>query len=129
VTIVGAAVVRDGRVLAAQRAAPPQLAGRWEFPGGKLEPGETEAAGLVRECREELGVDVEVGSRLGADIWVTTEAVLRVWLARLPGGEPQAYEHLALRWLAPDELDDVDWLAADRPLVAALRPVLEAVRR
>jgi 8-oxo-dGTP diphosphatase len=52
-----------------------------------------------------------------------------VWLARLRAGEPQAYDHLALRWLAPEELDDVDWLPADRPLVEALRPVLEAVGR
>ena len=121
--VVGAAL-RDGagRVLAAQRAGPAELAGRWEFPGGKVEAGETERAALVRECREELGVEVEVGERLGGDVPLGGgQAVLRVWTGRVVAGTPVAHEHTALRWLVADQLDEVDWLPADRPLAELLR--------
>ena len=64
-TVVGAAIVRERRVLAARRRTPANLAGLWEFPGGKVEPGEAELAAVVRECREELGVSVAVEGQLG----------------------------------------------------------------
>lgn len=124
VTIVGAAILRGGRVLSAQRAEPAALAGGWEFPGGKVEAGESDEIALLRECREELAVDIELDRRLGADIAVNGTAVLKVWTARLVGGEPTAVEHAELRWLARDELTDVAWLPADLPLVDALRHVL-----
>ncbi|WP_051703995.1 (deoxy)nucleoside triphosphate pyrophosphohydrolase [Glycomyces sp. NRRL B-16210] len=123
--VVGAAI-REGReVLAAARAYPPELAGLWEFPGGKLEPGETEAEALRRECREELGVNIEVGSRVGGDL-VTGGGrfLLRVYFARLVSGEPHAKEHAELRWLGPDELDSVPWLPGNRPAVETLRALL-----
>ena len=125
--IVGAAILRDGAVLACARAEPPEMAGRWEFPGGKVEPGESDVEALVRECVEELGVEVAVGERVGDDVplghgW----AILRVYLATLlDGGEPQLIEHAELRWLGADALDSVDWLPADAPIVAALRPVMK----
>jgi 8-oxo-dGTP diphosphatase len=121
--VVGAALLDgSGRVLAAQRAGPPELAGRWEFPGGKVEPGESDVAALARECQEELGVRIRLADRLGADLPVQGGGgVLRVWTGRIVAGEPVAREHLALRWLAPHELDQVDWLAADRPLIELLR--------
>ncbi|GAA4204727.1 hypothetical protein GCM10022220_15860 [Actinocatenispora rupis] len=122
--IVGAAIVRAGRVLAAQRATPAAAAGRWEFPGGKVEPGESEHDALVRECEEELGVRVAVLSRIGADVPMVNGAVLRLYLARLVEGEPRALEHAELRWLAADGLDTVPWLPADAPLAAALPPYL-----
>ena len=128
--IVGAAVLDDqGRVLAAQRAAPPELAGWWELPGGKVEPGETDEAALVRECAEELGIDIEVGERLGADVAIGSHgAVLRVWLARVrDGAQPERREHRDLRWLAADELRHVPWLPADLPLVDQL--AVELARR
>jgi 8-oxo-dGTP diphosphatase len=119
--IVGAAIVVDGRVLGCERAEPPDVAGKWEFPGGKVEPGESDIAALVRECAEELGVVVEVGERIGEDVPLAHgRAVLRVWLARLVSGEPEPLEHASLRWLAPDELDDVPWLPADAPIVTEL---------
>ena len=119
--VVGAAIVHDGRVLAARRSAPPAFAGGWEFPGGKVEPGETPAGALARECREELGVAVRVGDLLGtADIRPGFE--LHVYAATLLGGEPQPLQdHDELRWLAATELDEVPWLPADRPLLAAVR--------
>jgi 8-oxo-dGTP diphosphatase len=121
--VVGAALLDGaGRVLAGQRAGPPELAGRWEFPGGKVEPGESEVAALVRECQEELGVRIQLDARLGADLPVQGGGgVLRVWTGRIVAGEPVAHQHRALRWLAPDELDEVDWLPADRPLIDLLR--------
>ncbi|MFC0031259.1 (deoxy)nucleoside triphosphate pyrophosphohydrolase [Micromonospora chaiyaphumensis] len=124
--VVGAAIIVDGRVLACERSAPPEVAGRWEFPGGKVEPGEIETDALVRECAEELGVRVEIGARLGRDVRMAHgRSVLRVYVARLLDGEqPKALEHSELRWLAADELDSVAWLPADVPIVAALRPLL-----
>jgi 8-oxo-dGTP diphosphatase len=124
--IVGAAIVQNGRVLACARAAPPEVAGRWEFPGGKVEEGETELEALVRECVEELGVRVRVGERVGGDVPLAHgRAVLKVYLAQLVDGDrPQRLEHAELRWLAAHELDSVDWLPADAPIVAALHPHL-----
>jgi 8-oxo-dGTP diphosphatase len=126
--IVAAAIIVDGRVLAAERSAPPEVAGRWEFPGGKVEPGETDAQALARECLEELGVRVTVGERLGPDVPLAHgRAVLRVFTAALLDGEqPQALEHAAMRWLAADELDSVPWLPADKPIVGELSSLLAA---
>ena len=126
--VVGAALVRDGRVLAARRTAPPHLAGLWEFPGGKVDPGESDAQALVRELREELAVEAVVGDRVGPDLPIGETAVLRVYLASLVEGEPQALDHDALRWLAADELDDVPWIPVDAPVVDALRQLLGSSR-
>jgi 8-oxo-dGTP diphosphatase len=124
--IVAAVIIVAGRVLACERSAPPEVAGRWEFPGGKVEPGETEAAALVRECAEELGVRVAVGTRVGPDVPLAHgRSVLRVFAVELLDGDvPQALEHTAMRWLGPDELDSVPWLPADRPIVAELGVLL-----
>jgi len=128
-TVVGAAIVNDRhQVLAAQRSRPPALAGGWEFPGGKVEPGERDEAAIVRECREELGVDVEIVDRLGEDLPLHRDhGVFRVWFCRLAAGEPVALEHAALRWLDVTELDDVAWLPVDAPLIGELRTRLTAL--
>ncbi|NUU25164.1 MAG: (deoxy)nucleoside triphosphate pyrophosphohydrolase [Streptomycetaceae bacterium] len=127
VVVVGAAILHGGRVLAARRSAPAHLAGGWEFPGGKLEPGETEAETVVRECREELGVTVRAVERLPG-IWPLTPGyVLHLWLAELLDGEPRPLEdHSELRWLGPHELQDVAWLPQDREAVAEVARVMAA---
>ncbi|MEU8550813.1 (deoxy)nucleoside triphosphate pyrophosphohydrolase [Streptomyces roseoverticillatus] len=117
--VVGAALLHEGRMLAARRSAPPELAGRWELPGGKLEPGESAEQALVRELREELGVEAEPLERVGGEWPLRPPYVLHVWTARLLAGEARPLQdHDELRWLAPDEFGDVDWLDQDRPAVA-----------
>ncbi|GAB3143473.1 NUDIX domain-containing protein [Micromonospora sonneratiae] len=124
--IVGAAIIVGERVLAAARASPPEIAGKWEFPGGKVEPGESEAAALIRECAEELGVRIEVGEQIGPAVPVGRgRSVLKVYTARLVGdAQPRPLEHAELRWLAAHELESVPWLPADVPIVTSLRRVL-----
>lgn len=122
--VVGAAVVRAGRVLAARRTAPPAAAGRWELPGGKVEPGESPAQALVREVAEELGCTVAVTGWLAGEAPIGATHVLTVALAELVAGEPDPVEHDEVRWLAADELGDVDWLEPDRPFLDELGALL-----
>jgi 8-oxo-dGTP diphosphatase len=123
-SVVGAAILRDRRVLAARRTAPAAAAGRWEFPGGKVEPGEDAERALVREIAEELGCEVVVTGWLPGTAPIGTTHVLTVATARLLSGEPEPHEHDAVRWLAAEELDDVDWLGPDRPFLPGLRSAM-----
>jgi 8-oxo-dGTP diphosphatase len=125
--VVAAAVLHQGRVLAQQRAHPPATAGRWELPGGRLEPDESAWDALVRECREELAVEIVPGEQLGPDVPLPGGDVLRVHAARLadPTAQPVPVEHVALRWVDVTELAGLDWLDADR----AVLPDLEALLR
>jgi 8-oxo-dGTP diphosphatase len=119
--VVGVAVVRDGRVLAAYRPGPD---GGWEFPGGKVEPGETDQQAAVREIREELDLEIEVGESLGPGVGISAAYRLHVYLATVLAGDPVLREHSELKWFAAGELDESDWLVADRPFVRALRKKL-----
>ncbi len=125
--VVATALVRDGRVLVAQRTRPAALAGRWELPGGRVEPGEDEPAAVVRECREELGVEVVPDGRVGTDLPIAA-GVLRVYRAQpAPGtAEPRALDHAAVRWVDAAQVPDVDWVDADRAVVADLVRLLTA---
>lgn len=126
--VVAGAVIRRATVLVAQRVRPPELAGRWELPGGKVAPGETEREALARELGEELGLalgDVAVGDRLGEDI-ALDGITLRAYRVQLVSGEPHARDHRAVRWVTADELPDVDWVPADRGWVADLARTLAA---
>lgn len=119
--VVGGAVLDGGRLLAARRTAPPELAGRWELPGGKVEPGEREDHALVRELREELGVEVEPQERVPGEWPIREGLVLHVWRARLLKGEPAPLQdHDELRWVTPREAAGVDWLDQDVPAVEAV---------
>ncbi|GAA5009175.1 (deoxy)nucleoside triphosphate pyrophosphohydrolase [Kitasatospora paranensis] len=122
--VVGAALVHRGRVLAARRSEPADLAGAWEFPGGKAEPGESEEQALERELVEELGVRARALHPLPGRWPVRPGLELRIWAAELLSGDPRPLQgHSELRWLGPDELADVAWLPHDRevlPHVAAL---------
>ncbi|SFK47079.1 (deoxy)nucleoside triphosphate pyrophosphohydrolase [Cellulomonas sp. KH9] len=129
VLVVAAAVVDDlddpRLLLAARRATPASLAGRWEFPGGKVEPGETPEEALHRELREELGVRVGLGVELlGPDdgMWrLSDQYVMRLWFAEVVEGEPEPIvEHDQLRWLPAGQWLDVPWLDADVPIVEGL---------
>ncbi len=126
VLVMGAAIVRQGRVLAARRTLPDGLAGGWEFPGGKVEPGEDPAQAIVREIAEELGCRIEVTGHLSKEVPIREGYTLRVALAALTEGEPmpQEREHDAVRWLGPEELDAVDWLEPDVPFLDELRETL-----
>ena len=113
-------------MLAARRSAPPELAGLWEFPGGKVEQGEAPESTAVREIAEELGCGIEVTGWLDGSSAIAEDLVLRVAVARLTAGDPVPTEHDAVRWLGADELDEVSWAAADRPFLPAIRDLVGA---
>jgi 8-oxo-dGTP diphosphatase len=127
--VVGGAIVDDlerpRTLLSARRTEPPRLAGGWELPGGKVEPGELPLDALHRELAEELGVKVEVGEELiapdGVGWLLPPSHRMRVWLVRVTDGVPAPIEdHDALRILNPGEWLDVAWLPADVAIVEAL---------
>lgn len=121
--VAGALFDSTGRVLIAQRPAGKHMAGGWEFPGGKLDAGEQPLAGLKRELKEELGVDVHEAEPLIAyeHQYPERKVFLDLWLVKKYEGEPQSLDGQALRWVRLEKLESVGLLEADRPMVAALR--------
>jgi len=115
-----------GALLVAQRERPPELAGLWELPGGKVAAGETDADALVRELEEELGVEVTVGARLGGDVVLNDRMTLRAYLVTQTGGSVQPRDHRALRWVNADDLDGLAWVPADRGWIPDLRAALRS---
>jgi 8-oxo-dGTP diphosphatase len=119
--VVAGALIADRALLVAQRRRPSDLAGLWELPGGKVAPGETEVTALARELREELGVEVVVGERIGVDVAISDAMVLRAYLVKQTGGVLTAIDHRALRWVDATELLDLPWVPADRAWLPELR--------
>lgn len=117
----------DGRVLVQQRATGP-LAGLWEFPGGKIEAGETPAVALVRELREELGIDVETAclapAAFASEPLGDRHLLLLLHVCRKWRGVPQPIEASALRWMRPVELHALAMPAPDRPLIGLLEALV-----
>ena len=108
----------------AQRARPPELAGLWELPGGKVAAGESDATALARELREELGVEVTVGSRIGADVALNETTTLRAYRVTQTGGSLHPNDHRALKWISVHELDGLPWVPADRAWLGELARAL-----
>jgi 8-oxo-dGTP diphosphatase len=117
-----ALIERDGHVLMAQRPAHKHLGGKWEFPGGKVEPGETAEAALHRELREELGCTVKIIRKLAphthAYATVTVRLIPFVTHLLADSCPPQTHEHAALRWVPASELTSLDLPDADLPIIA-----------
>jgi 8-oxo-dGTP diphosphatase len=121
--VAGALFDSQGRVLIAQRPAGKHMAGRWEFPGGKIDTGETELEALRRELLEELGVRLEAAERmleLSHD-YPEPRVQLCMWRVTAYHGEPRTLDGQALKWVHPADLSNEDLLDADRPIVQALQ--------
>ncbi len=135
--VVAAAIVDDldrpRLLMAARRSAPPEMAGLWEFPGGKVEPGEDPVRALHRELGEELGVSVELGAEVSPDgeggSWPLTPTTrMRLWLAQIVRGDPAPLEdHDELRWLPAGRWRSVPWLPADVAVVHRLERLIQPV--
>ncbi len=127
--VVACALVdADGRVLIAQRSQGKQLAGLWEFPGGKLEPGESPEEALVRELREELGIETKVAClaplTFASHSYESFHLLMPLFVCRRFEGTPVALEHQAIKWVKPARLRDYPMPAADLPLIAHLVDLL-----
>ncbi|WP_278313240.1 (deoxy)nucleoside triphosphate pyrophosphohydrolase [Lolliginicoccus levis] len=127
--VVAGAVVREGQLLVARRSAPPELAGLWELPGGKTEPGEASRAAVERELAEELAIVVVAGERVGPEVLIGERLVLRAYAAEWVSGEPEAIEHQEVAWIGSEALDDLAWVPSDRALVECLRVLLRPRER
>jgi 8-oxo-dGTP diphosphatase len=117
---VAAGLILDeaGRLLACRRPEGKHLGGKWEFPGGKVEDGESPAGALVRELEEELGVAVETGQALTPVVWDYGRGPIRLhpFVCRIVAGELHPHEHEEIRWCEKDDLGGLDWAAADVPV-------------
>lgn len=121
-TVACAVIRKEGRILAAQRSAAMSLPLKWEFPGGKIESGETPEGCLHRELQEELGITVRVvqGIEPVTHQYPTFGVTLYPFWCDHLQGEVILHEHSAIRWLEPEELPTLDWAAADWPIIAQL---------
>lgn len=117
--VCGILVDASGRALACLRPPGKHLADQWEFPGGKVEPGESPEAALIRELREELAVEVEILRPLSAVDWDYGRGPIRLipFVCRIKNGEPKALDHAELRWVDPSSLHELHWAAADGPIL------------
>ncbi|MGZ9806127.1 (deoxy)nucleoside triphosphate pyrophosphohydrolase [Streptococcus sp. V869] len=122
INVVAAAIERDGKIFCAQRPEGKSLGGFWEFPGGKLEIGESPEQALVREIKEELNSDIEIISYINEASYDYDfgTVVMKTYHAKLISGNLELLEHQNSTWLTPDELDTLNWAPVDRPAVELL---------
>jgi len=122
VQVTAAIIVRDGKILIAQRHPTDRMAGLWEFPGGKIEAGETPEACLQRELKEELAIDVRVGKALGISVYHYDHISIRLMAYQVfwNGGSMRLVSHRDCRWVGPDQLDLYAFTPADLPFVHKL---------
>lgn len=121
---VVAGIIEDktsGKIFATERGCG-EFQGKWEFPGGKIEPGETREAALVRELREELAIDVKIEKFIGTVEYDYPKfhLTMHTFLCVIANGEPILREHMSARWLSRKELADIDWLPADKDIATSL---------
>jgi 8-oxo-dGTP diphosphatase len=123
IKVTAAILAKDGRIIIAQRKSKDHLARKWEFPGGKIEPGETPKECLARELNEEFGIEVSVGDFLGSNIYHYDHISIELMAFRAfwVGGEINSTDHKDYKWVTIDELDQFDFAPADRPFVEQLR--------
>lgn len=130
INVVGAILVENGKILCAQRGEGKSLAYLWEFPGGKIETGETPQEALIRELQEELLIEVEVQSEKFEETSYQYDfglVNLTTFICFLKKGTPQLTEHIAVEWLALKELNTLEWAPADIPAVEKLME-METIR-
>lgn len=122
INVVGAAIIKDGLVLCAQRGPQSSLAGLWEFPGGKIEADETPREALIREIREELHADIEVGDEVTSTThqYAFGEVTLTTFYCELLSCGLTLTEHEAVKWHAPRDLESLQWAPADAPAVQSI---------
>jgi 8-oxo-dGTP diphosphatase len=127
ISVTCAIIQRDDKILAAQRGQDTHLSGKWEFPGGKVDEGESEEDCIIREIREELGVEVTPTSRLSENVHDYGDKQIRLipFQCELVSGEPVAREHASLRWVSIHDLADLTWCEADVPIVEQLSTLTE----
>jgi len=117
-----AIIIQDNKILCVQRGIGRHLAGKWEFPGGKIHEGESPEDSVMREVREELDLDVEVREALAPVTYSYPDKAVRLmpFLCRVTGGRLHLHEHQAFEWLRPGDLGKLDWCEADQPILEEL---------
>lgn len=123
--VVGAVIVKDNKILAARRPLNKSLGGMWEFPGGKIEESEKPEEALKREIDEEMSCSITVGDFIVRDVYSYDfgDVALSTYYAKLNDSYPKLNEHIEMKWLSVDELDQVDWAPADEATLEILRSV------
>ncbi|MFP7492969.1 (deoxy)nucleoside triphosphate pyrophosphohydrolase [Terribacillus saccharophilus] len=123
ISVVGAVIVQDNKILCAQRGTEKSLPLKWEFPGGKIEKNETPQEALKREITEEMQCSISIGEEIEDTTYEYDFGIvhLKTFYCQLLEGEPTLTEHVAIKWLAPEDLSSLDWAPADIPAIEKIR--------